>query len=118
MTLRNTAGQDRSLQGDISIYLRNLDGGKGPLDGVVIILLVHEGLAERRRAVEACDPEGFELGHRFEPGDPQQVKSCVGLSDSVDCKEAGQNVRGLQRDHAPECDVVVPNVLKLADTVR
>ena len=40
--------------------------------------------ATGRCAVEACHTQGFELGHRFESGNPQQVELRLRCSDPVD----------------------------------
>ena len=73
---------------------------------VVVVAVIHERLAEGRRAVETCDAKRFELGHSFEPCDPEQVEACLGARIRSICQEAGEDICGFKRHHATEGDAV------------
>ena len=67
---------------------------------MVVLSVVHERLPEGRRAVETGDAEVGEVIHRVDPRDAQKVQLSLGLEHVMDAIETGQDLVGLERNHA------------------
>ena len=110
--LTDGAGKDGSLEHRVAVDLGDSEGDVGALCGVVVLPVVHECLTERRRAVETCNTEVGEVIHRVDPRDAEEMQLGLRLEHIMDAFEAGQDLGGLEWNHAAQRDSFVSHVLQ------
>src|SRR5439155_1298796 len=98
----------------IPLDLRHADRGVVALERVVVVVRVLEGLAQRRGAVEADNAVARKRRKLLETRHAEEMELRVALADLGDCFKALENLAGLERHHASQRNVPIPDVLQNA----
>ena len=110
-------GPDPLLEFRVPLHLGDPDGGVGSVCRVVVVAVVHEGLAERRGAVEARDPVAGEGADVFAPTHPEQVEPDARHPDRRDGGQDFDDLGALEWNHPAESDGFVPETLQFPNAV-